>query len=322
MRDMKQNTRHTESCYTFARQNRKGGGGGGRRGGRGGRGGGRRRGGGGGGGRSLPNPLSRDNDEEVDAYDSTSWGPSKTRGARRDRRPGPYSRPESSEKKWGHDMYDNAGGGGGGESSRIQPEPKIVISNLDRDLTEEDISGIFQDVGTVTAVQVNYDREGRSLGTAEVTFAHVQDAQKAVDEFDEAEVDERPMYVKLVTSLAAKPRTIRKKQKPQYDDYSGDSRQRYDTGYSRGGARGRARGQYGGGGRGGRGRGGAGRGRGRGRGGRGGGGGRGEGNRKPMTAEELDAEMDDYRNKAGTANGDSAAEHSAGQPKPPAHDTA
>jgi len=115
--------------------------------------------------------------------------------ARRDRasRPTPYSR-----------------------GSRVPPTPysrssssgslgatTISISNLLPSVDEGDLKEIFGTMGTIIRAVVHYDRAGRSQGTAEVTFGRSQDAEQAVKEYDAAEVDGRPMYLKMIVSRAA-----------------------------------------------------------------------------------------------------------------------
>lgn len=177
----------------------------------------------------------------------------------------------------------------------------MLVSDLDPQVTEEDVIDIFTNVGEVKDAIIYYDRDGRSLGTSEVTFLRKNDALKAVEEYDGAEVDGRPMYLKLIA--APKPVVVVKNRPTQ-------PVQQYNN-FSNGGQQGRRRGR-GAGGSGSRG-GGRGRGRGRGRGGRG----RRE-SEKPKSAEELDADMDNYFSQSSSekkAEGKSTeAAASAGQP--------
>ena len=55
-------------------------------------------------------------------------------------------------------------------------------------MTDDDVTDIFQNVGHVQVAVVHYDREGHSLGTAEVTFTNKRDALKAVDEYDGVQI--------------------------------------------------------------------------------------------------------------------------------------
>jgi len=92
-------------------------------------------------------------------------------------------------------------GGAGGMGT------KVNISNLDSEVTDGDVREIFQQVGRVIGAAVNYDRHGRSRGTAEITFANRRDALRAVQEYDRAEVDGRPMYLSVsggVSAMSAK----------------------------------------------------------------------------------------------------------------------
>jgi len=68
---------------------------------------------------------------------------------------------------------------------------------------EGDLREIFGTMGSITKACVHYNRDGRSQGTAEVTFARSQDAEQAVKEYDAAEVDGRPMYLKMIVSRSA-----------------------------------------------------------------------------------------------------------------------
>lgn len=166
----------------------------------------------------------------------------------------------------------------------------VFVSNLDKDVNQEDVYDIFSRVGSVRTATVNYDQSGTSLGTAEVTFNTSKDAETAVREYDGAEVDGRVMNVKLIGSFVRAPQIVKKQtaSAPQTTSTTTSSRGRggrrqrdiTNTGKGRGGATSsRGTGSRGG-------RGGSLRGR---RGGRG----RGRGGAKP-TAESLDAELDAY----------------------------
>lgn len=242
---------------------------GGARGGRGGRGRGGARGGRGGrGGRSS----------------------SRGRGGRQ--RPTPYSRPNNAPNRTAMLAAQ--------QKSRLVGATKVSVSNLAPEVTKDDVEEIFQQVGPVKSAVVHYNQEGRSVGTAEVTFKNKGSAEKAVQEYDRAEVDGRPMYIRLLASIApsvklAAPRANRQQAPPPRRGAASRGR-----GASRGARGGRGRAASAGRGRGGK----AGRGRG-GKGGRG-------GKAKPATAASLDAEMDAYHAKAASSPADTTA--AAGQP--------
>jgi len=158
---------------------------------------------------------------------------------------------------------------------------QISITNLDFAVTEADVREIFSKVGKVKKAVVHYNARGKSRGTAVVSFGNATAAGKAVKEYHQAEVDGRPMYVKLLsTSGAASPKRVQKRPQKKVSKKKAPQK----------GRRNRGRGRRG-------------RGRGRGRG--------GFKKQKTKTADELDKEMDDYYSKGDAATIDAVA---AGQP--------
>lgn len=81
-------------------------------------------------------------------------------------------------------------------------------------MTDDDVKEIFQEIGPVKSCTVNYNASGQSTGTATVVFVRKADAERAVAEFDEAEVDGRVMKLLLVGSVVTAPVVV-KKSKPQ-----------------------------------------------------------------------------------------------------------
>lgn len=149
-----------------------------------------------------------------------------------------------------------------------QPEStQISISNLNVQVTEADVREIFSSVGRIRNVAVHYDARGRSRGTAVVTFQTRGQAIKAVNEYHQAEVDGRPMYVRTVSGSGDGPARKRSVRKPQQQRRQRQSNKKGGNNNTRG------RGKKGGRGRG------------------------GKRNSAPTkTAEQLDKEMEDYHN--------------------------
>ncbi|XP_065826427.1 THO complex subunit 4-like isoform X2 [Oscarella lobularis] len=112
-------------------------------------------------------------------YNRGRGGPTRTR--RGGPRSGPYQRPFREPERWEHDMFDvqqqgfrSRAGRAGGNTT------KIVISNLDYGVSDQDIKDLFKDFASA----VHYDRSGRSLGTAHVIYMQRESAQQALKQYN------------------------------------------------------------------------------------------------------------------------------------------
>ncbi|KAI3793362.1 hypothetical protein L1987_35979 [Smallanthus sonchifolius] len=85
----------------------------------------------------------------------------------------------------------------GGESS-TEAGTKLYISNLDYEVTNEDIRVLFSDVGELKHYSIHCDRSGRSKGTAEVVYMHQSDAVAAMKRYNNVQLDGKPMRLELV----------------------------------------------------------------------------------------------------------------------------
>jgi len=144
---------------------------------------------------------------------------------------------------------------------------KILISNLDFNVTEADLKELFETrVGPLRRVALNYDANGKSKGSATIQFSRARDAAVAYDKYHNVTLDGRAMKIEILlnptAALLARPTLaapiIQNTRVPAQSGQRG---------------------------------GGVPRGRGRGRGGK-----RSGETRKPKTAEELDQEMSEYMN--------------------------
>jgi len=73
---------------------------------------------------------------------------------------------------------------------------KLFVGGLSWGITWQELKDIFSEAGEVVFARVITDREtGKSRGFGFVEFASVEDAKKAKEEFDGAEIDGRTVKV-------------------------------------------------------------------------------------------------------------------------------
>ena len=112
---------------------------------------------------------------------------------------------------WTHDLYNGPQSGGvarahpkvarshPGIASSASPT-KLIISNLDHNVSENDLSDLYSEFGRLKKVVVHYDKSGRSLGSADITFERKSDAIKAMKTYNGIPLDGKPMTIQLATS--------------------------------------------------------------------------------------------------------------------------
>ncbi|KAG8089336.1 hypothetical protein GUJ93_ZPchr0011g28218 [Zizania palustris] len=162
-------------------------------------------------------------------------------------------------------------------SAGVETGTKLYVSNLDYAVSNEDIKELFSEVGILKHYSINYDRSGRSKGTAEVVFSRRSDALASVKRYNNVQLDGKPMKIEIIgPNIEAPPPAIFGFAAPagyfNFPPKSGPGRS--------GGGPARGRGGFGGRGRGGRGQ------------------GRGDRGNRQVSAEDLDAELDKYHAEA------------------------
>ncbi|OUM58687.1 hypothetical protein PIROE2DRAFT_15974 [Piromyces sp. E2] len=80
---------------------------------------------------------------------------------------------------------------------------KIMISNLEYKVTEKDLRELFNDIGPIRSVSLNFDHNGRSKGSGQVVFVRRGDAKRASDKYNNVTLDGRAMKIEIVLSSTA-----------------------------------------------------------------------------------------------------------------------
>ncbi|OQE19414.1 hypothetical protein PENSTE_c015G00435 [Penicillium steckii] len=106
---------------------------------------------------------------------------------------------------WVHDKFhdDSRDSRPRGPRRRHSPErgsalTKVRVENLHYDITESDLEDLFGRIGPVSALNLAYDRAGRSEGVAYITYAHLKDAHTSIQEFDGANAKGQPIRLSLI----------------------------------------------------------------------------------------------------------------------------
>jgi len=81
-------------------------------------------------------------------------------------------------------------------------ESKVYVGNLPFGVGQDELKGLFSEFGEITEVSVISDKfSGRSKGFGFVTFASKEDANKAVEEMNDKEVQGRQLKVSIAKPM-------------------------------------------------------------------------------------------------------------------------
>ncbi|SAM09091.1 hypothetical protein [Absidia glauca] len=134
------------------------------------------------------------------------------RHIRRGKDSGGVSKRRNTDQPWSHDLFPGRREGGSVDvpiqsrlGGMVRPSSRevarsgttLVVENLHYNVTEEDLENVFKLVGTVSKCSIEFDRSGRSTGQAKITFPEQDVAQKALDRFDNVDLDGQPMKITL-----------------------------------------------------------------------------------------------------------------------------
>ncbi|CAL9119626.1 unnamed protein product [Musa textilis] len=207
-------------------------------------------------------------------------GPARRVSNRSANRSAPYSVGKAPDSAWQHDMYAAQMGSLPAPAARASAKEtgtKLYISNLEYGVSNEDIKELFSEVGDLKRYSINYDRSGRSKGTAEVVFARSADALAAVKRYNNVLLDGKPMKIEIIGTNIPTPAVVPQFTNGAVGSTNGSSKStrpgRGSSGWPRGGGRGSGRGR-----------------------------GLGKGRGEPISAATLDADLDKYHAEAMQTN--------------------
>ncbi|XP_033168717.1 THO complex subunit 4-B [Drosophila mauritiana] len=89
----------------------------------------------------------------------------------------------------------------------------VMVCNLDYGVDDDDIMELFNQDGLVEKALVHYDRNGNSLGTAQLSFKFREDAFQIIRQFHGVRLDGRRLKLHLV-------RNTRNFRRPEIEDLS------------------------------------------------------------------------------------------------------
>ncbi|XP_072985138.1 THO complex subunit 4A-like [Typha latifolia] len=218
-------------------------------------------------------------DRRAGGRPSGAGGPARRSFKRSAKRAGPYSAGKAPDSAWQHDMYLDQRARNSAPASRasaIETGTKLYISNLDYGVSNDDIKELFSELGDLKRCSIHYDRSGRSKGTAEVVFSRRTDGLAAVKRFNNVQLDGKPMKIEIVGTNVPAPSSVRPDASGSYRNpniLSKSGPRRKAKGLPRRSGPGKRRGQ-----------------------------GEGKGRNKPISAAELDADLENYHTEAMQTN--------------------
>ncbi|EGC38820.1 hypothetical protein DICPUDRAFT_75578 [Dictyostelium purpureum] len=81
------------------------------------------------------------------------------------------------------------GGGPSGKNLQLFTGSRLNISNLHHAITINDLRLVFEKIGEIKTIKINYDRSGRSEGSGYVVFSKDVDAKHAYERYNGAQLD-------------------------------------------------------------------------------------------------------------------------------------
>ncbi|SPO24872.1 uncharacterized protein UTRI_01377_B [Ustilago trichophora] len=193
----------------------------------------------------------------MDRLDQPLSSSSNSRTSGAGSRNSPYSRSSRSSAadgaaSWKHDRYqDNEASRRGprngssrapmyfpqdkSEVNEVKPTGKLTIENLHYDVSEQDLKQLFESIGPVTKSFIKYDRSDRSTGRAVVVYENPNHALQAKNEFDGAKA--KGQVISITQEMRAeRPKDIQSSQRSLLSRFDLSSRLKGDGAQATGAA--------------------------------------------------------------------------------------
>lgn len=77
---------------------------------------------------------------------------------------------------------------------------RLKITNVNKELTNSGLSGLFSHLGTLTRCGIHFDKLGKSTGRADVEFSTHEEAQKAIENLNGALIEGEKITVEYAPS--------------------------------------------------------------------------------------------------------------------------
>jgi polyadenylate-binding protein len=86
----------------------------------------------------------------------------------------------------------------------------LYVKNIDPEMPQEDFEKLFTQFGNVTSALISVDEEGKSKGFGFVNYENHEEAQKAVDELHDSEINGRKIFVSRAQKKAEREEELRR----------------------------------------------------------------------------------------------------------------
>lgn len=76
---------------------------------------------------------------------------------------------------------------------------RLKVSNLSTTISNEDLNILFREIGTLLECRRDYDEFGRPIGSATVVYEKPEDATRAYEEYNKAELDSNVLVISFLS---------------------------------------------------------------------------------------------------------------------------